>query len=291
MKTETRHPAQMCLNSQISKPWHQGVFSPTSSPKATGLHPPPPTPREQLLIFKHQSLQPGSETKSSERSRLSFLPPSCLRTLSTPLHPVSFFPSHGLANICLCSVFSCPSMDLESLGPKPPCLLAPLSSSLKYVQIFLILKNKNTLDLTSLPTTYFLHSRYSQKRFSILPIATSSRPFPPHPPKSTSSCHFSATALPESTGTFFYLTHRAWADLTAPEHLRPPDLLESPLPMYSVHHTLQVSCSSWVSFPGFLLLTPLPTTPRGDTIRAPSFHLFSSLSIFLLGDPMASLVT
>lgn len=212
---------------------------------------------------------------------LSFLPgpPSCLHiSLQLPLHPVSVLWSHGLLNICLCSVLPRPLHGPWVFGLKPPSLLAPLSSSLKYVQIFLILKKKKKhfLDLTSLPTTFS-----SQQIFSKTSLFSTS----PLPPWSTeihlSSCHFSATALPESMRTLFYLTHRAWADLTALEHLRPSwSSRTTPFYVLGASHSagfLLLNPSFILAFfPGFLLLTPLSTTQRGDTIRAPSFHLFSS---------------
>lgn len=108
---------------------------------------------------------------------LSFLPgpPSCLRiSLQPPLHPVSFLWSHGLLNICLCSVLPRPLHGPWVFGLKPPSLLAPLSSSLKYVQIFLILKKKKkTLPWPHIPSYYFLFTADFFKNFSILRIATS----------------------------------------------------------------------------------------------------------------------
>ena len=236
--------------------------------------------------------------KSSERNRLSLLP---ARAPLLPPHlppapsPPCLLPLvSGPTQHRLCSVFPHPLHGPWVFGLKHPSLLAPLSSSLKYVQIFLILKKKRKkLPWPHIPSYYFLFTADFFKNFSILRIATSPMIHQIH----LSSCHFSATALPESMQTFFYITHRAWADLTAPEHLRPSwssrtapflctqciTLCRFPSPQPQLH----LGFLSW--FPS--LDTPLHH-PEGwhyqGSILSP---LLFSLRIFLLGDPMASLVT
>ena len=150
------------------------------------------------------------------------------------------------------------------------------------MQIFLILKKKKeTLPWPHIPSYYFLFTAEFFKNFSILPIATSSRPFPPWSTEiHLSSCHFSDTALIESIGTFFYLTHQAWADLTAPEHLRPS--WSRTAPSYalgaspSAGFLLLNTNFSLGFYPGFLLLTtpPHPSPPRG--VRVLGLHPFTS---------------
>lgn len=221
--------------------------------------------------------------KSSERNRLSLLParaPLLPPNLPPAPSPPCLLPLvSGPTQHRLCSVFPHPLHGPWVFGLKPPSLLAPLSSSLKYVQIFLILKKKKKeTSLTSHPFLLLsLHSRFFQKL-----LYSPHRHFPHDPPKSISHPVTLVPLLSLSPCGLSSTSHIGLGLTWLPRSIwDPPDLLEPP-PSYvlSASHSagfLLLNPSFILAFfPGFLLLTPLSTTQRGDTIRAPSFHLFSS---------------